>query len=138
MSNRDEYLDFFAQNPKYNGYLNSRSFEELYYWLGEAWQIYDMITICKSKRPAIEAVAKQIELKFGNRTDINVKEDFVKQMIGTAVKHVLSYYGYITTIQKTFLKGSAEWFKSGMHYEFDEAAPVKKKLHWEPKIINLD
>ncbi|MBO7747914.1 hypothetical protein I8J29_27355 [Paenibacillus sp. MWE-103] len=137
MPNSSEFYDFFTESPKYNGYSNNKSFEEIYYWLGEAWQVYEMMTICKNNRPAIEAVARQLETKFGDRTDINVKEDFVKQMIGTAVKHVLGYYGYVTTIQKTFLKGSAEWFKSGMHYRFVEDAPRKKELHWEPKIVYL-
>lgn len=137
MGNRTEFLDFFAEYPKYNGYIRNVAFEELYHWMGEPWQVYDMIAICKNNRPAIEALAMRIEDKFGNRTDLNVREAFVKQMIGTAIKHILGYFGYLPTIQKTFLKGSAQWFKSGMHYVFDESAPKTKILQWEPKIISV-
>jgi hypothetical protein len=138
MSKRDEFLNFFSLYPKYNGYITNQSYEAIDYWLGEPWQVYEMIAICKNNRPTIEAVAKQIEMKFGDKTDINIKEDFVKQMIGTAIKHILGYFGYVTTIQKTFLKGSAQWFKSGMHYIYDENAPKSKEMQWEPKIISLD
>lgn len=138
MSKRYEILDFFNRYPKYNGYITNQSFEVIYYWLGESWRVYEMIAICKNNRPAIEAVAKHLEMKFGNQTDININEDFVKQMIGTAIKHILGYFGYVTTIQKTFLKGSAQWFKSGMHYIYDENAPKTKKMQWGPIIISLD
>ncbi|MCI3919929.1 hypothetical protein MO973_06750 [Paenibacillus sp. TRM 82003] len=138
MGNRTEFLDFFSLYPKYNGYLDNQSFEEIYYWLGEPWQVYEMITICKNNRPAIEAVAKQLESIFGDRTDLNIKEDFVKQMVGTAIKHILGYFGYVTTIQKTFLKGSAQYFKSGMHYSFDDSVPRTKLLQWEPRITKIN
>lgn len=136
MKNRSELLDFFAQYPKYNRYVTNQTFEEIYDWLGKPWQVYEMITSCKNNRPGIEGVARQLETTFGNRTDINIKEDFVKQMVGTAVKHILGYFGYRTTIQKTFLKDSAHWFKSGMHYTYDENAQKTKKLQWEPIIID--
>jgi hypothetical protein len=135
MGNRAEFLDLFAEYPIYNGYSQNATFEEIYYWMGEPWKVYDMMAICKNNRPAIEALARRIETKFGGRTDLNVREDFVKQMIGTAFKHILGYFGYVPTIQKTFLKGSAQWFKSGMHYTFDENATRTKIVHWEPKII---
>ncbi|WNF21319.1 hypothetical protein [Mesobacillus jeotgali] len=136
MNKRQELLDFFSEYPKYNGFRNNKSFEEIYYWLGEPWQVYEMVTICKNKRPAIEAVANNLEFKFGDRTDLNIKEDFVKQMVGTAIRHILGYFGYEPTIQKTFLKGSAQWFRSGMHYQFNEKSPRTKELQWEPKIIH--
>jgi hypothetical protein len=99
MERKGEYLDFFVQFPSYIGYQHNQTFEEIYKWLGEPRQIYELINSCDNNRAALEGIARKLESTFGNRTDLNIRENFVKQMIGASVKHVLSFFGYVPTIQ---------------------------------------
>jgi hypothetical protein len=130
-----EYDEFFNDNPKYGGYRANVSFLEMYQWLSEPHQVCDMMEASKYERPALEGVVYSLEEKFGNRTDLNLTDNFVKQMIGTAVKHILLYFGYVQTIQKAMPKG--RFFMSATHYKYDENASRKKTLILKPVVEQL-
>lgn len=126
---------FFEHYPTCNGFKDNVSFNELFSWLEEATQVFNMTEACNNNRPALEGVVKKLELKYSNRLDLNLKDDFTRQTIGRVVKEILIDFGYIQTGDKPLSEG--QYFKSTQHYAFDGHAPRTKEVVVVPQIIAL-
>ena len=131
----DEFHRFFENNPNCSGFKNNLTFSELFKWLLEPKQIFDMVQSCKHDRPALEGVLGELETKFSNRTDFDLTDNFTKQMIGRATKEILADFGYVQTGKKAMPKG--KYLKNAQHYEEYKNATKTKELVFEPKIKNL-
>lgn len=131
----DVYNRFFLNNPNCSGFKDNVTFKELFEWLLEPKQIFNKLQSCKHDRPALEGVLDELETRFSNRTDFDLSDNFTKQMIGRAVKEILSDFGYVQTGKKSMPTG--KYIKNAQHYEEDPNAPKTKELIFEVKIRTI-
>ncbi|TSI07908.1 hypothetical protein [Lysinibacillus sp. BW-2-10] len=96
---------FFENNPTCNGFKDNVSFNELFSWLEEATQVFNMIQACNNNQAALEGVVKELEEKYSNRSDLDLTDHFTRRTIGRVVKEILIDFGYIQTGEKSLSQG---------------------------------
>lgn len=108
------YDEFFESSTwrKYRKFKDCPKMRDVYDFLVLPENVNAMIEACKRGRPALEGVVQDMEKTF------SFGERFFKQAVGAMVKHILSFFGYEATKQKT-IYGTNE-FKSATHYSFTE------------------
>ena len=128
--------NFFNLYPNVQKFRSVKSFEGIYKFLNEPISIHRMVEACRFNRPALEGVVTELEAEFGNRTDLDLTDNFTKQSVGLLIKYILYDFGYITTIQKDIPKNKGLYFRSAMHYKFEDGI-AKKKLVIDYKIESV-
>jgi len=129
------FKHFLKKYPRYKKRFGEKnSVKELYDFLKKPVSIEKMITANNFDLPALSGVVNDIESKFNNRTDLDLKKDIVRQMVGCMIQEILNFYGYKSKIQRVVR--NAKYFKSATHYEF-ETKLQKYKIVKKPVVKEI-
>lgn len=130
--------EFFSTYPNYGKFNGVQSFQELFEFLTNPFQVVLMLEACRFNRPAIEGVALDIEGKFKNRTDLDLNNKFTRQAVGILIAYIMNKLGYFQTIQRDITKlKRGQYFTSGTHYE-EQFEKATYRLVMEPKIVKIN
>ena len=110
---------FNKRYPRYRKkYEDNLSIKDIYNFLYDPISIDKMIKANDLGMPALSGVVKELENKFSNRTDIDLGNNEIRQLIGCMVEEIIHDFGYKSRVQRTVK--NTEYFKSATHYEPDE------------------
>ena len=112
------FLDKYPRFKKNFG--ENLSVQDIYQFLSNPLYIDKMINANELGMTALSGVVKELESKFSNRTDIDLSNDVVKQLIGCMIQEIIHEFGYKSRIQRVVR--NSKYFTSATHYEPDEAS----------------
>jgi len=119
----DFNIDHFF-NEKYARYRKkygvNLSMKDIYNFLSDPTSIDKMIKANDLGLPALAGVVKELENKFSNRTDIDLRKNEVRQLVGCMVEEIIHEFGYKSHVQRTIRNPG--FFKSATNYEPHEAS----------------
>lgn len=129
---------FFSINRnQYASFREVDDFIKVYNWLSEIDQLSAMIKASDERRPALEGVVEELNVRFEDNSTFPLHHKTNRQAVGAAIKEILFDFGYIQLDDKVKLskKLAAYPFKSATQYVYAKEFATKKlqtKLEIKP------
>lgn len=122
-----DFNDFFeeTENKKYGKYKLNSTVSDVFSFLMKPESVDKMILSSHDGRPALEGVIEDLEKKFPNGPEFDLKKDLhLRKMVGSMVKFVLRDFGYEVNVNKAMSKGS--YIKTASQYRYNPARATKR------------
>lgn len=123
------YDEFLKSYPRYKKFKENKTAEKIYSIISSKENIYSMIQESIADRPALGACVQIIEERFGNNTEFELHNDFVKQCIGTFCRGVLNKFGFKPVKQK--IVSTSSFFKTAAVYKQLEKPILRIKVEYQ-------
>lgn len=114
-----KYVDFYKQYPKYKGYIDNPVVYRLFIFLSNPINIKKMVVANDVyKKPPLYGVLTEVENNFHDPDIFSFCNDGPRQLTGSLVYYVLSYFGYKPIKPRRITK--LKYFTSASIYEYTQ------------------
>ena len=119
------YERFYEMYPKYKRYYEKPACKELYEFMSKPENIHKMLVANDEYgKPALAGILNEVESKFHDNVLFDLRDNVLKQLVGSMVREVIMDFGYDIDRQKTI--SNTQYIRSATYYQ--KTGKVKKRL----------
>jgi len=116
------FKNFIKRNPRYQKFADNDVAKKIYeniFCKGET--IYKMQIFSNLELPALTASIIEIENKFSDQDEFNLKNNYNKSCLGVMVKDVLKPFGYVKIKNKKIPQGFSKFVSKASVYDLEKS-----------------